>query len=381
VTTGSYGSALPNFLSMGVWSHKVWNGADGKYETYATAFRRLKWNSYTLRAAGLLCTAHRYEMSITYTAVPGGPTLDYSQAPGVDFEPTLGGNQIAVTDDLKQKALTKLLAKIKSHDLNLGVELGQMNQTVRLLAGNLGKLGRAALALKRGDFSTAARQLGTRPRGTRLKPSDVPGRWLELQYGWLPLLSSSFEAAKAFEEISNGPRKTTFVASGTRKVRYEASLSPTNHSCFVNARVGRRLQYEMYEEMSVPRQLGLYDPLSIAWELTPWSFVVDWFYPIGQYLSNLNQIPYLKGRWIVTDFYKIERQTPDFKWVQMQPFGPGWTLSIRSIPKATLVGNQRVRVFSASPPAVPSPKFVFGGINSTRRFWNAVSLAHLRFTR
>lgn len=30
------------------------------------------------------------------------------------------------------------------------------------------------------------------------------------------------------------------------------------------------------------------NPQSIAWELTPWSFVIDWFIPIGNYLNNLD---------------------------------------------------------------------------------------------
>jgi hypothetical protein len=35
-------------------------------------------------------------------------------------------------------------------------------------------------------------------------------------------------------------------------------------------------------------QLGMANPLSLAWELLPYSFVVDWFLPIGQFLSSLD---------------------------------------------------------------------------------------------
>jgi hypothetical protein len=247
------------------------------------------------------------------------------------------------------------------------------------LVGNLSKLGRAALALRRGDFSNAARQLGTRPRGTRLKAKDVSGRWLELQYGWIPLLTSSFEAAKAFEEVSNGPRKSVFTASGTRSVSYEASQGPLTFTIPLKGRAGRRLQYEMSEEMSVQRQMGLLDPLSIAWELTPWSFVIDWFLPIGIYLSNLNQIPTLKGRFLVTDFYKFERQAPACRWLGLP--SPGWTQTVGDVPHFIVLSTQRIRTASFGPPPVPKPQFKIGGLNSSRRFWNAVSLAHQRFLR
>jgi hypothetical protein len=378
VTTGSYGPfPAVGFLVQGTFRGKTWNGSDGKYEVVGGS-RRVKWNSYTLESVGLSCSQHQYKGKV-YRLSDGILYDYYAQAPSVAFRPSFLTPGLAITDDLKQRALTKLLAKIKGHDFQLGVELGQLHQTTSLLVSNLGMLGRAALALKRGDFSTAARSLGARPRSTRLKTSDISGRWLELQYGWLPLLSSSFEVSKAFEEISKGPRKTVFVASGSATARINVSQSPTVHDEFVKGQKGRRLQYEMYEEMTVQRQLGLTDPLSIAWELTPWSFVIDWFFPIGTYLSNLNQIPTLKGRWLVTDFFKFARQNPNFVWKGSGSFGPGYNITSEEIPKAVFSASSRTRTFSSSPPPVPFPKFKLGGVNSTTRFWNAAALAYQRF--
>jgi hypothetical protein len=378
VTTGTIGSFPPGgFLTVGSSNGKTWTGPDGKYESYAGR-QRLKWNNYTMRGASHLCTDANFKLTLYPIGGPG--QVDFTQPPSLDLGPwALPAGYIS--DTLRNRAFDKLLKQIKGHDFNLGVDLGQMKQTVGLLSGNLGKLGRSALALRRGDFSTAARQLGARPRGTRLKTTDISGRWLELQYGWLPLLSSCFEASKAFEAISAGPRKKLFVSAGTAKEVGNCSNSPSLHSCLVHGRKGRRLQYEMYEEMTVARNLGLEDPLSVAWELTPWSFVVDWFIPIGTYLSNLNQIPKLKGRWLITDFLKYGKQKPDLRWTQMQPFGPGWTLVITP-PAPQLIWSMTSlqRTYSDTPPPVPLPKFNLKGINSSRRLWNAISLAHQRFT-
>lgn len=34
--------------------------------------------------------------------------------------------------------------------------------------------------------------------------------------------------------------------------------------------------------------LGLHSPMAVLWEATPFSFVADWFYPMGDYLHNLD---------------------------------------------------------------------------------------------
>jgi hypothetical protein len=275
------------------------------------------------------------------------------------------------------ECMDALLGRVKGHDFNLGVELGQAHQTVGMLADNLRKLGRAALALKRGDFATAARCLGASPRPSKLKAKDISGRWLELQYGWLPLIDSSYEAAQAFAEIYNGPRKFLFRESRSRKAQWDLSLAPTTCSLFAQGKVRTSIIYEMYEEMTFTRQLGLQDPASILWELTPWSFVVDWFVPFGTYLSNLNQIPKLKGRWMITDSLKAERQNVEVIW--RLPLGGGnQKTTIERLPSFQWWMTKTRRIVQENPPGVPFPQFKFG-LNSSKRFWNAVSLAHQRF--
>jgi hypothetical protein len=380
VTTGTSGTnPTTGVLQLHVNSYRNWDGVDGKFEPYAGG-QRVKWNDYSLIARSSVCT-QRYIRLKGYRNT-NNALLVYDHPISVAGSATSS----TVTNTSRTKALQKILGKIKGHEFNLGVELGQLNQTTDLLAGNLRKLGRAALALRRGDFSTAARQLGARPRGTRLKPSDITGRWLELQYGWLPLMGSSFEAAKAFEAISQGPRTKVFVASVTEGTGLiNLSQSPTSYSAVMQGKKFYRLQYEMYEEMSVARQLGMVDPFSIAWELTPWSFVIDWFYPFGDYLSNLNQIPTLKGRWMVTDGYKFLRQSPAWEWLKSDyTLGTVACHGVTAEYFPTLVKGSTVwtRSALASPPKVPFPSFNPSKIAiSQKRFWIAVSLAHQRFLK
>lgn len=381
MTIGTFGTLPASPLATGPDAlFKQWSGSDGKYELYE-GFLRQKWNNYTSDVVG-------NSVSYPYFRIFKYFILD---PPGVGtFEnvPVNWNNGTFNFDESQyykpsyrplSEALSDLLKQVKGHEFNLGVELGQAGQTVGLLAENLKKLGRAALALKRGDFAGAARCLGTSPRkNTRLKPSDISGRWLELQYGWLPLISSSYEACQAFAAIMDGPRKTIFRSSKRRVATWNLSTAPSTYSLICKGYVRTAIQYELYEEMSFTRQLGLEDPLSVAWELTPWSFVIDWFLPFGAYLSNLNQIPKLKGRWLITDTLKVEHQNVEAKYLNTNFGGPLWRGVILRSPEFRYWMTKTRRSYLSGPPEVPFPQFKFG-LTTMRRFWNAVSLAHQRF--
>jgi hypothetical protein len=377
VTTGTYGFFAANPLVSGDSFRKEWSGTDGKYEI-VNGWRRFKWNNFHSDLVGVNAK-YPYFMVDKYFL----GTYDHTELVPVswntgffDFdEPQFYSPAYRPVSE----CMDDLLSRIKGHDFNLGVELGQAHQTVSLLADNLRKLGRAALALKHGDFANAARCLGASTRkNTRLVASDISGRWLELQYGWLPLLSTCYEAVQAFHELTRGPRTITFRASRSRKATWNLSTAPPAMTLNVEGKVRTAISYEMTEELSFTRQLGLEDPLSVAWELTPWSFVVDWFVPIGTYLSLLNQIPKLKGRFLITDSLSVKHQSVVSSYHPSSWGGGNWTGKVVQTPSWRYWMNKTRRTVTYEPPQVPKPRFTMG-LNSSRRFWNALSLAQQRF--
>jgi hypothetical protein len=378
VTTGSIGPALGTILNpnyQGLDFAKSWSGTDGKYESYAGG-TRLKWNNFTADVQSRNRPSNKAEW-YRYQDVPSKPpTLQgktkviLAAFDGFHTEPVWS------TSDTN-RLLSKLSSKVKGHDFNLAVNLAQMHQVSSMVVFNLGQLGRSMMALKRGDFATAARALGTKPKASRLKASDISGRWLELQYGWLPTLSDSYEAVKAFHAISEGPRSSIIRTSVSKKARVEGSQAPSQYSQMYDFELTTRIQYEMYEEMSFARQLGLLDPLTVIWEIVPYSFVVDWFVPIGTYLDNLNTIPKLKGRFLTTT--TTRRQGGDSLIGKVQPFT---SFGLQRVKDGTcpdyIKQTETQRVYSTSL-SVPPPKFNLGGAIHGRRIWNAISLAQIRF--
>lgn len=125
---------------------------------------------------------------------------------------------------------------------------------------------------------------------------DVGNAYLVGRYGVAPLLASLEDACKSLTR-SRALRKTargsytvsaTAVATSTVAAGGMASEVATvlrQRTVTKTKRYG--LVYETSAFMSGAGSLGLTRPLSTIWELTPYSFVFDWFLNIGGWLDAI----------------------------------------------------------------------------------------------
>jgi len=265
------------------YSSRVWTGSDGKF--LSPGVIRMNPYSATIRVA--MC---RHSNGTSFNGYPA-PCL----ANGHTLTPWTTNDTFRLQ--------SKLVNAVKDHNFNLAVAVAEGHKTLEMIHSNMSKIGNAILAVKHGNFARAARCLGTQHRPSSLRSKDVSGRWLELQYGWKPLLQDVYNGMGAWHILTAPPRQSSIiVTTSTHEMPKDTSNSPTNYTGFGTRRAVGRLQYVMTEDLSVQRSLGLYDPLSVAWEVLPYSFVADWFIPIGTYLENLNTIPHLKGTFVQTIF-------------------------------------------------------------------------------
>jgi len=267
-----------SYFWPGYTFQKSWQGADGKYD----AEHKLKWNDY-----------HFMQVYTSYTV----PKFNGNGCQTFAYPTSLWDNN----DELA--LIAKATAKCRGHSFNAGVAIAEGSQTIALATGTALRFYRTIAALKKGRLADAARALGVsgtsgvrkwkNMRDTSLRHTDVSGLWLEIQYGWKPLLSDIEESAKAFEACFNKPQinlikvshlrtdsKTTFTTSFTQDLSVSESSSE---------KVTLRVQME--SGVPAANGMGLCDPYSIAWELLPFSFVADWFIPIGSYIDSVSQVP------------------------------------------------------------------------------------------
>jgi hypothetical protein len=306
MTTGTLdSSALPLLRN-----YKHWEGTDIKYNP---GTGNLNWNPY-------LMDLIRYTLTRT--------TGEYSSL-GFVMEPIVG--TIQFDRNLEIKTLNKLLDKARGHSFNLAVASSESKQSIRLVKDTLFSVARAAIDVKNGRISSASERLarawqrrtstreGIRDAVARLRSgrvlrpvrslADASRTWLELQYGWKPLLADVHEAMRAVENIY--VRKKPFVTSSVSNRKYNIDIGDPN-AYMIPASISEtcKMKYRFYEPISNSvASLGLTDPYSVVWEAVPFSFVVDWFIPIGAFLTAANQAPLLHGELLVSKFRKLDSRS------------------------------------------------------------------------
>jgi len=363
-------------------ARKGWNGGDGKTITGRVS-RKQKWNAYVVQAVKFRATNKR---NIGTRSTPNGAITvrtnhSWSVPPGNTTSYVFPDSLFNTywTDNLELALQAKLIQKVKGHSYNMGVGLAEVDKLAGTITGSIKTIGFGVVDLLEGDFKGFARRFGTSPpslkRTRRLQTLDISGRFLEMRYAVTPAIADAYEATKAFEAISNGPRQKVFE---THK-RIKTMVSVNTNYCAAQAllTVRRKYTYEMYEELAAWRQVGLGNPLSIVWERVPWSFVVDWFIPIGTYLEQIGQVPFMKGRWMRSD--SIRYEFPNQKLAATHSVG-GW-YPAPPYPEAEWSSYYMRRIISFSPPKVPLPDLRVAGAVQGRRVGNAIALAHQLFAR
>ncbi len=176
--------------------------------------------------------------------------------------------------------------------LDLSVDLAQSGQTAAMLKKTLQlvrDIKKHPVETLRKNYAAYKRDID---RGAS-RMSKAGSQWLEFQYGWKPLASSIYDtASNLFGELTGGNSGVHIRARGVerniRTVRNVVNGVVSTTHFFESARCEISLRLKV--EDNVNQQLSHYtslNPASIAWELTPYSFVVDWVYDVGGYIRNL----------------------------------------------------------------------------------------------
>ncbi|UUW21213.1 MAG: maturation protein [Leptochloa chinensis fiers-like virus 1] len=173
--------------------------------------------------------------------------------------------------------------------IDLSIDLFQARQNARMLAIT-------------DRFMEAFKRIPNKRSVTQVARA-LGGKWLEWVYGWAPLLN----------EIHDLSHETLrHYINSTVKVKGRRSLSlittPTVQSSTPNGPISHIERIDSFAKTQYVVELRVLDndltrftslnPASIAWELIPYSFVVDWFIDVGGYLRGLETATLYQDRFV-----------------------------------------------------------------------------------
>lgn len=207
---------------------------------------------------------------------------------GVPAKPTIDQG---LKDALRAMAATEAWAKVDTSDIQGLAMLGEIRQTLNLL-------GDPVRAFSKFFFEKAwADADWKKARGKRAKDRAaaklLSNLWLQYQYGFRPILMDIEAIVAELQNQTFNPRRTA-RATKTHNVSSVTPMTPWLRGA-IETDISYRTQSSyvvragiLYEARVSPvKQFGLHwtSLPAAAWELTPWSFVVDWFLNVGDFLQ------------------------------------------------------------------------------------------------
>lgn len=303
----------------------------------------------------------------------GGTQFNYSYQQFWSTGDPYSIRDAAVQGDSVYKAKQRLFDKLKGEGTNVANMLGERKQIVKSVESLLNTIVYTVRDLKRGHLTSAIRRMGGDPLTARkLRKQDIANQWLSLQYGWKPLISDIYGLVQGLEKReSTNPYTRVHVSATQQSKKASPELgggiagNKSRGQVVTSCRTAYHIRVRPNDTLRSLAALGATNPAVVAWEITPWSFVVDWFLPVGNWLEQLtatNGFDFYDG--CVSTLLKVT-ETVEGNWLNNYTAGAWNYTNLRNIhgkfdtvrfTRSTLTGF----------PTVEAP-----------RFKNPISLAHI----
>lgn len=193
------------------------------------------------------------------------------------------------------RAYQKFISKM--HDtVEAGMFAAERKEAASAIVSRARTLGKAWTALRKGRFREFLKTLDVPPKKAhrdlvRTRSRQAAGYWLEYWFGWSPLVQDVYAAVELLD--SEYPSGVVRAVSGAGVSRAGRTYQPYEGKILCAIQADVQLVNPMLYRAN---QFGVLNPTVIAWELVPFSFLVDWFLPIGNYLASFSDFAGLELR-------------------------------------------------------------------------------------
>jgi hypothetical protein len=245
------------------------------------------------------------------------PVTNYGQQP---YALAWNDNPIDIGSASYAKAFDRFASSAKAGgSASMGVTIAEARSSLDMISNRATQLVAAANAIRKGNFGSLMDSLnlsrsdsrGRRVWSRRNPTASSSSQLLEYAFGWAPMVNDVRAACKV---LSSDVEPLRVRASGSEKVRSFLG----SQGDFPESYIHYVTDYERKQvigavvivtnpNLSLASDLGLTNPIQLAWQVIPYSFLVDNFFGVSQYLGRYSamfgralQGGYLSGKVVVS---------------------------------------------------------------------------------
>lgn len=213
-----------------------------------------------------------------------------------------------------RSAYAKFLNDINSDSAELLTAFCEAKKSATMIADRTFRLAYGFMAVLRRDKKTLKRLWGNRA-GWREHAREKGSHILEYSFGWAPLVA---DIASAIAVLKEGEKRSGKVAMRSNYLdSYSYDSGVFNYTDVWKTTLGVRMGWDLrieHPSIALAAQLGLTNPVQTAWELVPFSFVVDYFVNVNDVISSMTALAgcVLENEWNTS--YHLTHVTHIVKW-------------------------------------------------------------------
>jgi hypothetical protein len=197
----------------------------------------------------------------------------------------------------------KLVSKVRGkHTAALGTSLAEAGESIAMIANRATSITKAYKAFRKGRLGDVYDALTLKDKGSQGRVNrahdrarsgkvDFSNAYLELSFGWKPLIQDIYDAVDTLQksEFNSGWVKATSVSQVQKETGGSDSGGSVKHtrSGSIGITVGTYTRISN-PNLALANQLGLVNPALVAWNVIPFSYLVNWFVPVDRFLESFS---------------------------------------------------------------------------------------------
>lgn len=236
-----------------------------------------------------------YNLPLPFT-YQSGDVLSITDPYGFDWGRTYYNGDIAFWPTIDTgnaayiKAYQRFVNELKPDTAGLAINLVQRQQAIEMIATRSMQIYKFASKLKKGDLQGARRALGLTkmPAGWRKRGKSFGDKFLEAHFGWSPLVGDIYSSV---DILQNGvpPSRVSVSSSVTIPLSYVLPRGGLSYAFSGTDKFVYRISATVKVDnpnLFLANQFGVVNPALVLYDAVPFSFVLNWFVNVEQFLSS-----------------------------------------------------------------------------------------------